>query len=190
MPLEGVRPGIRCIGRMGLQQGGGDITSDAEGRVTWQGLSPGETYEALGFDNESNPIGRSQPFTGEPGETVHDLLVVCSFLGGIEGNLLDSYGVPIAHADIQYTALLEDGTVYELQKTTTDSNGMFCILDALPDGLHPNVFVGRQTEDGLEVAVIENVDVVPGAVTDLGTIRLDQQFKSIEEAEQQLVGTE
>ncbi len=190
-PVKGVMAGMRLAGRSG---GWGGYHANDEGRFTWHGLDPARTYEAVAWERSEGGIvtvAASEPFTGEPGETVPEVVVVCIPRGGIEGIVLDADGNPAANTEIGYAALLEDGTTSPMRTATTNANGAFCMLGALPEGVHPSVFVGCQkAEDKIELAVVANAEIVRDSVTDLGVIRLDQQYGSIEEVQEQLLGVE
>ena len=80
----------------------------------------------------------------------------------------------------------EDGSLSPIQRGGTDEQGAFCVLRALPEGVHPTVLVGRQTENGYDVGIIENVEIERDKVINLGIIHLDRHFNSLEEAAQSL----
>ena len=187
VPLEGIRAGMRVPWDTDGINGRG-LISDTDGRVTWRSAPANQTYRVIGFVTEPRlmaprfmVLGISEPFTGEPGETVPEVVVVCSTydgVGGIEGVILDADGMPVAGAGIECRALLEDGkltdevVVGDLEAATR-ADGSFVMLDALPNGIHPRLVLTCETEDQLEMAVIDNVRIEVDGVTDLGTIRLE-----------------
>jgi RNA polymerase sigma factor (sigma-70 family) len=184
-PLQGIVPGIRCIGRMGRQVAT-SMTSDAEGLVIWQGLTPGETYEALAYGPSGAILGRSDPFSGAPGETITEVVVICPRRGGVEGVLLCPDGDPLASTEVVCATFLVDGTVAS-QRAASNADGAFCVLNALPEGVYLKVFlVCQQGDDEVQLAVVENVRITADTIIDLGTIVL--QPVSAEEAAEMLAG--
>jgi hypothetical protein len=186
-PLQGITGALRVAGGSG---GWGGPESDEEGLIIWHGVDPQRTYQAVAW--RLNPgggistVATSDPFTGESGETIPEVTVALVPYGGFEGVLLDSQGVPIGATEIGFAALLEDGTVRPIQGGRSEGQGEFCFLDALPEGVHPQVFVGRELGEGqLEIAIVENVTVLEGGITDLGVLQLEPIS---EEEAMQLIG--
>jgi len=129
-PLAGISAGIRRAGSGGGW--GSRLTSGSDGRVTYHGMSPGRMYQAVGRAGDS-VVGRSDPFTGQPGETVPEVEVVCHSTGGIEGIAVYADGELAAGETIGCVALLPDGPQTSGQVDNTDADGAFCILRALPE---------------------------------------------------------
>ena len=170
-PVEGVKAAMRQAGR---KYGcGGTLISNEEGRVTFHGLPPFLTLQAVAWTDEIKEIGQSKPFSGEPGETVEEVVVVCHETGGIEGVVLDAAGQPLANTDIACYVVLPDGSMMDGRfQTTTGPGGEFCWPDELRVGNYPRLFIGyEEAQEGhVGVGVIENVDIQADAITGLGNI--------------------
>ena len=187
-PMEGVWITLKDV-QANLTWSNDRVLTDSEGRFEWYGMTPGRTYAAGAIDITragQSWLGGIEPITGGPGETVPEVVIVVEAKGGIEGFILDADGSPVALAQIECRAVSEDGSLSPIQRGGTDEQGVFCVLRALPEGVHPTVLVGRQTENGYDVGIIENIEIVANGVTDVGIIQLGQHLTSLEEAAQQL----
>jgi hypothetical protein len=173
VPLVGIEAAIRQAGGGGGC--GGVLESDIEGRVTFHGIPPFLELEALAWRKEGalRTMGVSDPFVGQPGETVPEVLVVCHGLGGIEGIMVDSSGQPIPHVSVPLKIMQEDGSLLWGCRASTDAQGAFCVLDSLPEGVCAQVFFVVDKEDHFDLAVIEDIEIVADAVTNVGTIVLE-----------------
>jgi hypothetical protein len=186
LPLKGVMAAMRRAGGRGGC--GGVLESDAEGRVTFHGIPPYVELQALAWEkiaNELATVGVSEPFAGGPGETVPEVLVMVAKLGGIEGGMTDSEGSPAAGKDFMARVWHADGSTQDLQGRT-DANGVFTLLDVLPQGEYPRIGIGYEAEGHVEAAILSDVTIVGDHVTDLGNIAL--QVFSLEEVEAILSG--
>ena len=118
----------------------------------------------------------TQPFPPFPDKQlrIRDLFEFAP--GGIKGTVVDVDGKPIANAQMGCRALLADGRmsteIMGWASAATDANGAFVAADALPEGVHPKLFLGYMRKDHIEMAVIENVKIVAGQIADLGTVSL------------------
>ena len=177
-PFEGISGTMRLVGSH--REWGSPVPSDAEGRVVWPGLEPGRTLRAAGYLGEQL-MGVSEPFTGGPGETVPEVVVVCAPYGGVEGVVMHPDGSSIANTQIRGTVLHDDGSQVNFQ-ATTDADGAFVALDVLRDGEYPTLLVEYSGADGSEVAAVQNVRIEPNGVTNLGTIQLEPVFAEKAEA--------
>ena len=170
-PVEGISAAMRQAG--GRYGCGGTLISDVEGRVTFHGLPPFLALEAVAWTNGTKDIGHSEPFSGEPGQTVDEVIVVCHEMGGIEGVLLDATGRPLADTGIACYVVLPDGSMMEGRlETTTGPRGEFRWPQELFEGRYPSLFIGYEeaAEAQVGVGIVESVDIQPGAITDLGDI--------------------
>ncbi|MFC1735673.1 carboxypeptidase-like regulatory domain-containing protein [Candidatus Hydrogenedentota bacterium] len=135
-PLAGISPSIHRAWPSGGW--GSDLASGEDGRITFLGIQPGKKYQACGMKG-GKAVGRSSLFEGAAGETVPEVTVVCNALGGIEGILVYSDGIPVAGEQIAVSAELPNGDSLETSAIATDSDGSFCILDVLPEGNYPDI---------------------------------------------------
>ncbi|MBN1420463.1 MAG: sigma-70 family RNA polymerase sigma factor [Planctomycetes bacterium] len=190
-PLGGIKAGIHLRDRgWGMQIT--HIISAADGRATWHGLSPGETYQALGFKREGPILGRSARFSVPSGETAPEIEVVCiSRRGGVEGTLVDPEGQPIADAEI-WCAVLPPvvGNLEPIDvrvSGSTDRSGAFRIPSGLPEGRNREVFLLHEDpEKRLRIGSIENMELEADEVLNLGALVLAPV--SGEEADRMLRG--
>ncbi len=170
--IEGVPAGMREAGGSGGC--GGALTSDADGRVTFHGIPPFIALEALAWKSSEYTrvtIGVSEPFTGQPGETLPDVVVICHAVGGIQGVVVDGDGIPFAGRKIACYALSSDGALTEGIKAMLDPQGAFYLPEALPHGNYRRVFILHPcAADEVYVGVVENVDIGTEGITDLGVI--------------------
>ncbi|MFC1735098.1 hypothetical protein ACFL1X_03210 [Candidatus Hydrogenedentota bacterium] len=74
-PCSDFFPGLAYVGQLRSQ----DEKVGDDGRVVLRGLPPDYTYEVLAVRNPGfHIVGRSEPITAQPGETVREITVVCS----------------------------------------------------------------------------------------------------------------
>jgi hypothetical protein len=174
------RQGIAAAMRMAGAQGGcgGMLVSGADGRVVFHGLRPGVELQAvawLGNGSRTDTVGVSGAFTGKPGETVPEVTVVCRLAGGVEGLLSYPDGRPAANTALLCGAEGGDRETVAAEVTVpTDASGYFRLSAGLPEGVYSAIVVGfldRQTATPYS-ATAANVEIVGGAVTDLGRLVL------------------
>ncbi len=131
-----------------LQGGGGDSNqhtrTDAEGRFSWSGFSPGM---ACGFSVSSGSSGLalSKIVVGEPGEVVPEEILVLEQFGGIEGVAITEDGKVIQNADIAVNISYgEDKNSLFILKT--NEFGEFVTLDDIPAAtVTLSMFIDNQT---------------------------------------------
>ncbi len=177
-PLPDVRAGIKYPkegGGWGMQ--GSPMASEEDGRVTWEGLTAGQTYVALGRDQEVRWIGQSEPFTGEPAETVGDVVVVCAYPGGFEGVFTETDGRPISEVLVTCRAFQEDGILFPPRKegrAVTNENGGFVFPYALPEGKYPWVLVTTvqpyEGSDEIYLAELSGLEIGADTIVDVGVL--------------------
>ncbi len=154
----------------------GRMAVDDEGRVVIVGLPPGKETQIVGLLNDPAAqqnvvVGTSAVFVGEPGEIMDELTVVCIEQGGLEGVLVDSAGNPIARKQVHFVAVGADGFLSETRRARTNPDGVFSALTALPQGTSSVLYILYRGPEGLEWAVVENVRIETGAITDLGELK-------------------
>ncbi len=173
-PREGVSAAMRAAGASGGC--GGTLISDADGRVTFHGIRPGISLQAVAWldaGNDLKTIGVSEPFEGQPGETVPEVIVTCHDNGGVAGAVRYPDGTPAAGTDILCVALLADGSMAPAEGAlTTDANGAFELEDAFPENDYAMIAIGFIGGDPtLPYSVmIPGVQIAAGEITDLGTL--------------------
>ncbi|MFP6598281.1 MAG: carboxypeptidase-like regulatory domain-containing protein, partial [Candidatus Hydrogenedentota bacterium] len=131
-----------------LQGGGGDSNqhtrTDAEGRFSWSGFSPGM---ACGFSLSSGSSGLalSKIVVGEPGEVVPEEILVLEQFGGIEGVAITEDGKVIQNADIAVNISYgEDKNSLFILKI--NEFGEFVTLDDIPAAtVTLSMFIDNQT---------------------------------------------
>ncbi|MFC1737132.1 sigma-70 family RNA polymerase sigma factor [Candidatus Hydrogenedentota bacterium] len=171
-PVTGINVGIRKGGPY-WDFGMGPV--DAEGRILIEGLPPDVHYRLVAEDRPRHKVGISEPFVGQPGETLPEMLIVCTVsqqeLGGIRGILSDAAGDPIANATLKRSDENRSLT------TNTDADGIFLFSGLTPQeyqSIHFKCWRGLQLIEHEEwEGTVENVEIVAGEITDLGTITLD-----------------
>lgn len=172
-PIEGVEAALGSAGSSGGC--GGTLISDAEGRVTFHGVVPNVSLQALawrGGGGHTQTLGKSEPFTGQPGETVPELTVVCRMLGGIEVIIAFPDGRVAANTSITCEGTRADAPGAPLQGTiTTDESGAIRLPDAIPEGVYSVrvTFVDGASSQTYRAGQ-ENVEVAAGVTTNLGTL--------------------
>lgn len=173
-PVAGIMAAMtQAGGRFGC---GGSLTSDADGRVTFHGIPAFENLQVLAWieiRGDLTTIGRSEPFTGQPGETIPELTVVCRMPGGVEARLVYPDGRPVANTEIACEAQLAGETEPALRgNVSTDENGAISILEAVPEGVYENVRLTFQDSASGKPywAGMESVQIAAGMVTNAGTL--------------------
>jgi len=188
-PVEGIMAGVRQAGGSGAC---GGLVSDAEGRVTLNGIPPRLTYEVVAWETRASGIttaGVSEPFTGEPGETVPEVVVECYVIGGVEGVVTNAQGNPVSNVHLGWWTVDRDGTVTPVPGTNLDANGAFSKPDAFREGVYPKMILAyRDSETGqLNYIIVSNIEIAAGDVTDLGVLRFqpmsDKDFAVIIQAQ-------
>jgi protocatechuate 3,4-dioxygenase beta subunit len=180
---------VRCIDEAGNPVGGEEVEVgvgiamwpvSADGRVTIYGLAPGRTYlvgaQMRGAEGREIHLGVSAPFSGEPGETVPEVTILCRrAFGTIVGQLVMP---PEAEEYVRFNRVMTSLTYEESGFRATyaaEINGsyQFTIHEAGYGRCAFEVSIlGR--DKGLEWwAYIPEVEVVPGQTTDLGTLSLN-----------------
>ncbi|MFC1737165.1 hypothetical protein ACFL1X_13705, partial [Candidatus Hydrogenedentota bacterium] len=171
-PIQGIRAGIHLQDRGWGIQGSG-MTSDEEGWALWEGLTAGETYIALGFDEKFRELGRSARFTGGPGETVPEVLVYCLPRGDIEGTIVDASGNPVPEVKFSCWLVDDEGNKSPTARGTTSEDGSFLLRSAFYMGAYPKgylVFAVGEKGDKLNLSETGSVEIAGGSITDLGTL--------------------
>ncbi|MFC1736567.1 carboxypeptidase-like regulatory domain-containing protein [Candidatus Hydrogenedentota bacterium] len=173
MPLEDIQlylhydDGLRCAGL--------DALTDIDGRFTWFGLPPMRTYTVSAADvsreDDSRSPHMSGEITGQPRETVPEVVIVYPAKGGVEGICVDSESTPISNQYIAIRTVSQDGTKLGPVTTTTDGQGGFVALWAFPEGEYDRVSIS--VSDGETSGDVENIEVVRDSVTDLGVVALE-----------------
>ncbi|MBW7864276.1 MAG: sigma-70 family RNA polymerase sigma factor [Candidatus Hydrogenedentes bacterium] len=173
-PREGIEAGMGTAGSGGGC--GGVLVSGADGRVVFHGLRPGVAYQALAWLRAGSGIktvGVSDPFSGEPGQTVPEVTVVCRLSGGIGGMLSHSDGRPVANTALLCGARGADGATLAADGVAmTDVSGYFQLPASLPEGDYAEVVVGFLDREMATPysATAAGVEIAAGAVTDLGAL--------------------
>ena len=188
-PVEGISAGIGPAGRGGGC--GGALVSDASGRVEFHGIPPSVALQALAWrieeDGGSRTIGVSEAFSGKPGETLRDVVVVCGLYGGIEGQLVLGDGSPVAQRRVLCVARSGDGSRASYQvRTKTDADGFFRFSETFPEGVYSRVWFGCEISDQLYLAECREVAIGRGLVTDVGALEVREVSR--EEAQALLSG--
>ena len=134
-------------------------------------------------------LGISKPFTGQPGETVPEVVIVCPLRGGgIEGVITDAEGNPVPEVHVACWVLLDDGTFLGVPGTYADENGTFNNRKVRV-GLYRQLLLAYRdgTTGQFSYIIVENVQVDEEAVTNLGTLSLKpispEELKAILEEE-------
>lgn len=178
-PLAGISAAMHQAGSRGGC--GGTLTSDAEGRVTFHGIPPETDLQAVAWRHTGDgtqTLGESEPFSGQAGETIAEVVVVCRMPGGIEGTIVYPDGRPVANTPVSCEALSGVGGLPPVQGTvTTDGQGALRILDAVPEGVYRVARVAFVDPDSARpyVAQVQNVEVIAGSVTSLGTLAVQPE---------------
>jgi len=186
-PLSGVATVLRKTYPDGRTSSWASVhnLSDEQGRFTWFGLGPDSEYVVMAMDISTEtawrPLGQTQPITGQPGETVPEVAIVCTRRGGIEGVLTDAEGIPVPDREVSCIGITDDGEIERIT-VSSDQNGAFTELWALPEGYYSQLLLGHKVDDHVETTVIENVEIQYDGVAQLGVIQPVQQFQSLDEA--------
>jgi len=173
-PQEGIMAAMRRAGGRGGC--GGTLISDSEGRVTFHGIRPSVELQAVAWrevGGDLQTVGVSEPFIGQPGETVPEVTVVCRLMGGVEATIAYADGRPVAETEVTCEARLADNASNPVSgQLTTDSAGMIRIPDMVPEGIYAAMsvaFLDRASGQLLSGSV-ENVEVRAGEVTNAGRV--------------------
>lgn len=173
-PQQGIMAAMRRAGAGGGC--GGTLISDSEGRVTFHGIRPLIELQAVAWRETGGhlqTLGISEPFIGQPGETVPDVTVVCRLMGGIEATIAYADGRPVADIEVTCEARLADNASNPVSgRLTTDAAGMIRIPDMVPEGVYATMsvaFLDHQSGQLLSGSV-ENVEVRAGEITNAGTV--------------------
>ncbi|HIJ65925.1 MAG TPA: hypothetical protein HPP77_08225 [Candidatus Hydrogenedentes bacterium] len=149
----------------------GYTTTDAEGRFSWFGIPPNQTCVVRALDpTDDYVLGTSEPFTGEPGETLAEVLIVCGAKGGIEGIFSDAEGRPVPNIHLGCWLRMADGTLKGVPGANTDANGRFVLTEVSPDGFYSEVLIACKRSESLEMAFLRDIEIVADAIADLGVI--------------------
>jgi hypothetical protein len=181
-PIEGIEAAMRQAGGQGGC--GGALISDADGRVTFHGIRPLVNLQAVAWRSVGSSLttlGVSEPFMGQPGETVPEVMVVCRMLGGIEGALAYGDGRAVANTEVTCEGQRADDTGGPLEgKITTDANGTVRIPEVVPEGIYRVHVTFLDSQSGqLYRATAENVEIVAGAIANLGTLVAEPEKDSM-----------
>ncbi len=176
-PIQDVSAGIRQAGRGGAC--GGMLSSDADGRVTFHGIPPFVELKVIAWSSDYNTIGISNPFSGQPGETVPEVVVVCNSTGGIEGIVVDQDTNPVSDTEIkiQFSVRRFDNAIVNgARAANSDADGFFAALDAIPTGICERLLISCKASDpdNILIGSIENVEIMADSVSDVGVIVLEQ----------------
>ncbi|HIJ66275.1 MAG TPA: carboxypeptidase regulatory-like domain-containing protein, partial [Candidatus Hydrogenedentes bacterium] len=170
----------------GSSGGPGFTSTDAEGRFTFFGVPPNHTYviraHNFAMDWQSGWLGSSQPFTGEPGETLPEIVIVCEAKGALEGVFTDAEGKPVPNMHLGCWLRMPDGTLKGVPGANTDANGHFILADVSPEGFYSEILIACKRSDLLEMAFVRNVEIAVDVVTDLGVIVAEPISKEQEAA--------
>lgn len=161
----------------------GNLQTDSEGRTTVWGLAPYATHvlgavvlvrDRRGIPSTNRFLGNSAPFSGKPGETVPEVVIVCS---DERGRLVGQIAYPPEleadeRSSIAYDLFYEGGTTCG-QLRDMPPDGRFTIDDATADVCNVCVRI-RSVRLMLDYeAVFMDVEIVPGETVDLGLITMD-----------------
>ena len=171
-PLVGISLNLASLPTHDGCEGGTE--TDSDGRFTWYGVTPNQQYRLKATDSANdNSFGtvKTEPFTGQPGETLPEVLIVCTIKGGFEGILTDEDGNPLTDFRCQLTATDTTGKVHKMD-IQTDIDGRFTLLTALPEGTYETFRFGSTTRGFHEVGYAPGTELVRNTITDLGVITL------------------
>lgn len=172
-PQPGLDLQLRVPGTNSSQ--GGALLTDSEGCALLAGLPPMRPFVVAALDGSregaSRVRGESEPFMGEPGETLPEQVILCEDKGGIEATLMDGTGQPWPRLPVRVSAHSGDGRTVDL-KATTDDAGHLVVLWGLPEGRYPAVSF-EATFDGVGLrAEVGELEVTRDQVVDLGALAL------------------
>jgi len=184
MPM-GVTVPLRTVSRTGEPLEGisvRSVLSDPEGRLTLYGLEPNVTTQlkaSAEIDGGRVTVGWTQPFIGEPGEVLPEQEVICDLsTGQVTGHFaipaemdLDGLVDGFVSAQMALMARLyyHNGRIHS-QMADVDSSASFLIRAAPPGVCSIHLYVFAENPEYQWWAFIENVEVLPDHVTDLGEI--------------------
>jgi hypothetical protein len=177
-PLAGMAVGIGVIMPDGLRNAcyPGVGLTDASGRCTCPYLDPQLTYYAWVVGSQDNAlepgkaIAESGPVVGAAGETAETVVLIVEDRGGIEGALADDSGSPLVNCPVTLSADTPGGEINA--SATTDANGYFVIVRALPPGEYASVRLSVAPSAGEPpfVAAVANIEVVGDTIVDVGKV--------------------
>jgi hypothetical protein len=152
------------------------FTSDDEGRVTLYGIDPYVPYVVGAMRSEPNKsnhvsLGQSAPFTGQPGETLPEIQVVCGATGQITGRVDVPGGLAqFAHPSLGYRVTYKAGTMPTSGISSLDPDGRFLIPEAGEGTCTVRLRALTNDPDLSYWADVDGVEVRAGTVVDLGLI--------------------
>jgi RNA polymerase sigma factor (sigma-70 family) len=175
------------VGVTSQDQGTRDGESvDANGRVVLRGLAPDTPYTIHALDEGAVPrdlhvVGTAGPVQGKPGETLPEVKVVCTNLGGMRGTAVGPDGKPVGISlNVECCAHLADGSHEEPSYFQRDLAGRFYAAKCFRAGTYPQIALGAlviNPEDGsrtLYANIVADVEIDAGEVTDVGAVTLQQ----------------
>jgi len=184
MPM-GVTVPIRTVSRTGEPLEGisvRHVLSDPEGRLTLYGLEPNVTTQLKAtaeIDRGWVTVGWTQPFIGKPGEVLPEQEVICDLsTGQVTGYFaipeeMDLEGLVDGFASAQMALMARlyyhNGRIHA-QMADVDSDASFLIMAAPPGVCSIHLYVFAENPEYQWWAFIEDVEVLPDHVTDLGEI--------------------
>jgi len=184
MPM-GVTVPLRTVSRTGEPLEGisiRSVLSDPEGRLTLYGLEPNVTTQleaSAEIDRGWVTVGWTQPFIGEPGEVLPEQEVVCDLsTGQVTGYFaipeeMDLEGLVDGFASAQMALMARlyyhTGRIHS-QGVDIEEDASFLIRSAPPGVCSIHLFVLADNPEYQWWAFIEDVEVLPDHVTDLGEI--------------------
>ncbi len=183
-PLQGV-----CVG-IGEEQGESSrnyswpdvAVTDAQGRCQWGQGAPGMRYFAWAVPQEqrgatwdqtyfSKVLAVSATVRGTSGEALPELVLVVEAKGGVEGQILDPAGAPIANTLVLITAVAATGEESNA-KQITDTNGSFSVPRLAAPGIWPSIRIRSIGTIPLYTGIVRNVDLQRGMLTNVGALPL------------------
>jgi len=184
MPM-GVTVPLRTVSRTGEPLEGisvRSVLSDPEGRLTLYGLEPNVTTQleaSAEIEGDRVTVGWTQPFIGKPGEVLPEQEVICDLSSGqVTGYFaipaemdLDALVDGFASANMALVARLyyDTGRIHS-QGVDVEEDASFLIRSAPPGACSIHLYVLAENPAYQWWAFIENVEVLPDHVTDLGEI--------------------
>jgi hypothetical protein len=121
-------------------------------------------------------LAESGPITGQPGETVQEVVLIVENRGGIEGILTDDVGTPLADTELEIVSLSDDGASRSLT-TRTDETGYFSRIRAFPPGCCQQLVLTTGDPGHELVTILTDIEIIRDAVVDLGTLPLEPAIR-------------